>query len=241
MLRGYYDGSGKSHEKDSKFLTLTGIVASESVWKEFENKWNAVLNRHGAPSLHMADAMSLRGDFSRANGWDDQRVDNLVRDLWNVIGEFRFSTEGKGSNLTAFSCTIIMEDYRRAKAENTRLREAEAICVNCCFKLPFDIERFPEIVMIFDCSEGFQKTITRVWEKAKGKELAGWPRQIRNIVNRTKERETLGTSYECPMQAADMIAWLVNNRRRNPRRVPGWDMACILSSSTTLRPMIMRQ
>ena len=91
MLRGYYDGSGKP--EDSEVVTLTGVVASESVWERFEPEWHEALTRHGASVLHMKEAMALKGLFSSEDGWTDKKVDALLIDLWCVIGKFRWNPE----------------------------------------------------------------------------------------------------------------------------------------------------
>ena len=57
MLRGYYDGSGKSN--DSEFLTLTGVIASESVWERFDKSWRAILEKYQVSDFHTSEAMSL--------------------------------------------------------------------------------------------------------------------------------------------------------------------------------------
>ena len=228
MLRGYYDGSGK--KEDSRYLTLTGVVASESVWEAFEKRWTQVLVKHNVGCFHMTDAMTLRRDFSPTNGWDDDKVDKLIRDLFNVLGEFRANPDNL-SNLVVLSCTIDMHDYRRADDENKVRLEPEAICVNFCFQLPRDIDepdrQYPEIVLVFDMNECFQRMITRVWQDVKSHNEAGWPKQVRDIVSRARELISTGSSNNCPMQAADMIAWIMNNLQINPERTAAWNIAMV--------------
>lgn len=110
MLRGYYDGSGTT--ADSPCLTLTGLVASESVWERFEDAWAAVLMKHDISYFHMTDAMALRGQFS--SGWTDEKVHALILKLLQVLGRFRAISGSSESNLIARSCTIVVDDYRRA-------------------------------------------------------------------------------------------------------------------------------
>lgn len=131
MLRGYFDGSGKSN--DSEYLTLTGLIASESVWERFESSWGEVLQKYQISDFHMSEAMSLKDRFSRENGWDREKVGELIKDLWNVIGRYRWTKDlSLKSNLNARSCTVVMRDYRRAKAERPKMREPEALCTGFC-------------------------------------------------------------------------------------------------------------
>jgi hypothetical protein len=88
MLRGYYDGSGTT--ADSPFLTLTGLVASESVWERFEDAWATVLRGHDISYFYMTDAMALRGQFS--SGWTDEKVNALILKLLQVLGRNRYGT-----------------------------------------------------------------------------------------------------------------------------------------------------
>lgn len=238
MLRGYYDGSGKTAGKikgeDSEVLTLTGVVASVKVWERFDPQWDEVLQRHGAPLLHMADAMALQDPFLPEDGWTAEKVDALLSDLWSLIGNFRFDLPH--SNLMAASCSVLMRDYRRAERElkikGIRLREPEAICVNCCLRLPHDIdspnEQPQQIIMVFDRGECFQKTIQRNWDKYKNKRSAGWPKQVANIINIDSLLLEVGTSNIPGMQVADLLAWTVSNRHKNPRRTPLCDISSII-------------
>lgn len=140
MLRGYYDGSGTT--ADAPFLTLTGLVASESVWERFEEAWAAVLLEHGISHFHMTDAMALRGQFSFENGWTGEKVNALILKLLKVLGRFRTIHGSRESNLIARSCTIVMDDYRRVLT-CIPLKEAEAICVDYCVG-----EEYPKILTL---------------------------------------------------------------------------------------------
>lgn len=231
MLRGYYDGNGR--EEDSEFLTLTGLVASESVWEDFEVRWQVALRRHGVRSFRMSDAMALEGEFSIEKGWNDERVDVLLRDLWGLLKKFRSGGEDVRSNLTAVSCTMVMRDYRRAKMEHPHLIEPEEVCMQYCLQWPVDLDddsdRFPEIVMVFDRENCFQETISRVWERLRTRSEAGWLRQIKNIVHRNWGLVETSATNMAPLEATEMIAWLVNNRYKISSRMRKWDFTTIIA------------
>jgi hypothetical protein len=216
MLRGYFDGSGKPHESD--YLTLTGLVASESVWERFECSWSDVLRKYQIPAFHMTDAMSLKKRFSPQNGWSRGKVAELVKDLWNVIGKYRWTDDVPvNSNLNACSCTVVMSDYRRAKLQRPRLREPEALCTAFCLHgIPFDLDsrlEHPEIILTFDRGEAFRKTVYRGWVKFKKLTNAGWPKQFKKI-------EAGSAADKCPIQAADLVAWTLNKHHKTPDGYP---------------------
>jgi hypothetical protein len=119
-VKAYYDGSGKS-TPSAKAITLTGIVAPETVWQRFEPLWEKALARNSVRCLHMSDLMAARGEFERGCGWTEEKRVQLIRDLFNVFGEFR--TEG----LRAYSCTIMLDDYRLLFAKTPAHREINNI------------------------------------------------------------------------------------------------------------------
>jgi len=212
MLMAYYDGSGL--HADFPVLTLAGMVASQSVWTHFGPRWNEVLARYGIDRFRMSDAQALKGTFSRKKGWTEELVRDIVKDLWNVIGQFRACERFQsGTNLFASSCSVVREGYDRAKKENQRLRSLEAICLNFCFNvMPRDIDsdkHHPEISLVFDASEQFLKTIYSNWTKYRGRSEAGWPTQIKQI-------EQGNSSCIAPLQAADLLAWTMNKHHREP-------------------------
>ena len=78
VLQAYFDGSGQNKPGD-KMLTLGGIVASGSVWTDFEKEWMATLQAHNLREFHMTDAMALRRSFK---GRSNEKVENLLNDLF---------------------------------------------------------------------------------------------------------------------------------------------------------------
>lgn len=198
LLCVYYDGSTDSQRK---VITLCGVAATQSIWNEFEMKWKAVLAQHRIRELHMTDLMALRKEFAKDRGWDDNKRIELLVDLWNVFAAFRLR------HLLAYSCSVIMEDWNRAKEEISALNSPESISVNYCvggLHLPEDCagEARP-VVLYFDRNEAFMHKVNRVWLK-KRKLQGTLFRQIRDIIPADSEH--------VPIQAADMLAWIVNHQ-----------------------------
>jgi hypothetical protein len=165
-LKAYYDGSGKN-DNVTKVLTLAGFAASERIWNRFESEWKDVLERHDVQSFHMSDAMTFNGQFELHKGWDETRRQALLKDFFNILGKFRTD------HFEAYSCSVILDDYRRAKCTIPELRSPEALCVNFCVgNLQLAIEYFdtPKPIKIyFDRNEAFLKTINNVWTHVKNK------------------------------------------------------------------------
>ena len=192
-LAAYYDSS--SDETQSIAVTLTGVAAAESVWQEFDDRWTAALDCVGA--LHMAPLMSSCGRFS---GWtEDQKLSLLCR-LWNVVGGFR-------NHLTAYTCTVLLRDWKQAKAENQSLRSPHSICVNFCvggLALPEGCTGEPKpIILYFDQNENFMHKVNRVWQR--------WKKQNGTFFSYIDDIKKADNSAP-PVQLADMLAWISNNR-----------------------------
>jgi hypothetical protein len=208
VLKSYYDGSW-----DDDALTLCGVAATESVWCEFETKWQGVLQTHLVKdnALHMRDLMGLDGNFSRNGGWTPRRRELLITDLLNVVGSFR----GLAHHLIAYSCTVLLKDWALAKERLPQLPDPHSMCVNFCvmgLHLPMECagEKKP-ILLYFDEKEKFMHTVRRVWERRR--KQPGRFRQIRSI-EKVKEKEKR-TCY--PLQLADLLAWIKNRHKPHAR------------------------
>jgi len=224
MLRGYFDGSGI--DRASEHLTLTGLIASESVWERFNCSWCEVLQRHQIPEFHTTYAMSLNREFSIKRGWTKEKVERLITDLWNTIGQYRWTKDlSQSSNLLALSCTVVVRDYERAKLENSNLREPAAICTRFCTSLfPIDIDsnlEHPEITLVFDRGEPFLRTIKRNWDKYKNHKDAGWPKQVKDII-------TGSASTTCGLQAADLVAWTIRKYHSSTASYDPWGITAVV-------------
>jgi hypothetical protein len=149
----------------------------------------------------MTDLMSEKKSFKE--GWNVSRRHKLLTDLFNVLGRFRHQ------DFAAYSCTVLFDAYNRAKNEVPKLRVPEAICVNYCVGgLSLTAEQLADqhpILLYFDRKESFMRTVYPVWCKGRKKKV-GWPMQVGNII-------AVDNSYY-PIQAADLLAWIVNRVRR---------------------------
>ena len=219
-LKAYYDSSGKN-DTVNKVLTLAGFAAPEDVWHRFETEWKCALDDYGAQFFHMSEAMSLKGHFNGNNGWNEAKVYALVKDLFKVIGKYR--TE----YFEAYSCSVILSDYRRAQLTIPKLRSPEAICVNFCIGglqlSPADFDSPKPIDLFFDRKETFLKTIYAVWDQAKNKtQTKGWPKQIGDI-------KSVDSKTTFPVQAADMFAWIVHRHHTGPNNHPWYHASFLLA------------
>lgn len=205
VLKAYFDGSGKSHNKNETILTLAGLVSSDAAWPDFEREWRQMLGWYGLKAFHATDAMS---DSRAFRGWGEEKVKTLVRQLLTIISKFY------GRKVYFKSCTIKLADYRRAKQEIPNLYKAEVMCVDFCVGtgLPPDDsdpgKEFSDVSLYFDMNEDFLKTIYPIWSKMrKRKREFTWAHQVKVILPVPSE--------EIPgIQAADLLAWIVAGHYR---------------------------
>lgn len=207
VLQAYFDGSGQNKPGD-KMLTLGGIVASGSVWTDFEKEWMATLQAHNLREFHMTDAMALRRSFK---GWSNEKVENLLNDLLTVCSKFY------SRRFYAKSCTVNLEEYWKFAKEILVLPTPEEICINACCGsgLPEDEENpgaeFQQVELYFDIHEDFRHKIQEPWERGKRKHAGGWINQVQTIA-------TICAEERPPLQAADLIAWTANAYHRKHER-----------------------
>ena len=119
------------------------------------------------------------------------------------------------SPLVSYSATVMLVDYRRAKAEIPSLMPPEALCVNGCIgNLVFPTADDVPATIYLDKNESFQRQIQPVWQKRQKWFNRDWSRQIKAI--------STTDSTNCGIQAADLFAWLGNKheimqRQTNPQ------------------------
>ncbi len=209
-VRGYFDGS----RTGDRYVTLAGYIGPPEAWSIFDERWRAVLESWHLPYMHMREANVRRGPFE---GWSPQRVDGVMRDLFNNClapagwGQFRGKFVGA-------ACTVNLDDHARARSELPRLRdkEPEAICVDhvvtiALTALPIDLEeRFGKagtVELIFDQGEKFRHTIDRVRQSRARNRPAVL--DLVSLVGDGNMRAKVG------LQAADLLAWHTNRYRRH--------------------------
>lgn len=212
-IRAYYDSSGKSDDPNTRFLTLAGYAGTANAWQQFEERWDRVLQRWGCSYLHMSDAYLLQQGFAETKGWTKDRVNGLLRDLFNEClsptGWVNFKGEFYGA-----SCTVNLEDYTKASADvpSRSIKEPEAICVDhvvtvALMALPENLNlplgKEGRVELFFDKNESFMHKVDRVWRSKRNGKLEG-PLQLVSSIATADMREVIG------LQAADFLAWHAN-------------------------------
>jgi Protein of unknown function (DUF3800) len=87
VLQAFFDDSG--NEPSSPLFVLAGLITTHEQWAKFSNEWQAILD--GPPRLDyfkMAEAESLRKQFSMKNGWNRESRDDTVLKLACLVSKY---------------------------------------------------------------------------------------------------------------------------------------------------------
>src|SRR5262245_43012561 len=98
VLVAYVDESG--HSSESRIVAMGGLISSVPHWQEFTDGWQAMLQRHGNVTLHMADLESFHGEFK---DWNTERRKALLADVMKCLHDHVY---------LAFGAAVIVEQYR---------------------------------------------------------------------------------------------------------------------------------
>jgi hypothetical protein len=217
VLKSFFDKSG---QEDQPFFTLAGIAAPNDVWAEVEGTWNSVLNRNDprAEYMHMAEAVPLRGHFSKDRGWNDEHVFGLVNLLVSYITQF------PQDKYCQVMCTIDMAAYRKLAAETYQLDSPVDICNTYCVQAVMSWYRSLyrggldyEASYYFDTGEPFEPAFKAKWEEALE---IGASTGTHSIWSHIKHVGTLPMRENPGLQIADMLAW---GRNREECKTPRFE------------------
>jgi hypothetical protein len=105
VLTGYFDASGAPDQ--GSVLVVSGFIAFESFWLEFEDRWNAVLRDAGITCFHMNEFINCKGEFE---GWKQKQKkrERLLEKLGGIIVR---------TVLRSYACVVVLEDWNKANQE----------------------------------------------------------------------------------------------------------------------------
>jgi Protein of unknown function (DUF3800) len=199
ILQGYFDDSGS--DAGSKYYVLAGLIATVEEWKTVSSKWAQVRDKE--PSLRyfkMSEAMAMDGQFK--SGWTVPLRNQRIMEFVDIIQELdppRIECFLKRSNFVDFVTGILQGPFNDPY-------------FLCFYHLILSIAANGKTLgwnrdcdFIFDNQGELGKNAVAQWEWAKQdirvpvNEFLGSPPIFRDDVK------------FLPLQAADMLAWLVRD------------------------------
>ncbi len=199
MLKVYCDGSGNSRSTACRYLTLSGIFASDLVWRALEDRWAAALEKHGVPYSHMSELLSSEGPFAKWKGKDQgQKKIALTNDLLSCLWH--------KDRASFFGCSVTVDLSEYRKFSGPRLKPVGAVCVDVCMTHAFEHPEYCKgrTEVFFDKNEEFIHWIERLWNRNKSK-ADSWAGYISTIAP-AEMRDVI------PIQVADLLAWSTNRK-----------------------------
>jgi hypothetical protein len=191
FLDGSWPGDG------SGCMAFGALAARQDPLIEFHLRWSALLDEYGLPALHMTELMSFRGPFNAlAAEWGDDR------DAKRNALLSRFADVLCGSPQWAPSCMVADIETFSAKTRQAK-----------------KVELFQSLVrrILLHAPAGDTIFLLCDEEQDVDRDYLGWLRNLK-LQDSKIRRQVVGISFVddevvLPIQAADMIAWVVRDER----------------------------
>lgn len=185
MFTAYFDESG-THDQ-SAALVVSGYIASDQQWIDFDKAWNDALADEGLTHFHMKDFAHSRREFSRWKN-DEPRRKRFLERLINIIRE---------NTRKSFSYAVILHAYHTINSKyllEEYVGKPYAFCASMCMTG----------VDSWKLEHGYNNPVRNVFEDGvadKGVLLTLLKRDNRATPVFGQKREYT------PLQAADFVAW----------------------------------
>lgn len=195
MLAAYYDESGT--HSGAMALSIAGYISTVEKWENFQIEWLKMRDDEGYEYFHMADLESLKGQFSRKKGWNEDRKIAVLQRAHDIINR---------NTLKGIESSLIWSDYNELIPTYTGKHPppAYAILVNLCMNETAAWAR----------RNGYNEPINYVFED--GVKGVGW---VLDVIQHARKFPTIrnylfygGFTYEdkkdvIQLQAADVNAY----------------------------------
>lgn len=185
MFTGYFDESGT--HGGSKAIVVSGYVASDQQWLNFDREWKDELDVEGLSHFHMKDFVHSKKEFEAWKGDEPRRKRFIER----LIGIIRKHTR------KSFSNAVILEAYKDINSRfvfQEYFGTAYAFCSKMCL---VGLDNWRQ-------EHGYQDSIEVVFEDGaidRGVLTNLLKRDNCPVPRFAKKRECLA------LEAADLIAW----------------------------------
>ena len=227
----YFDGSvgGTSNE----WLTLGGLIATDSAWANFESDWTAMLKDRDpvAPYVHMTDLVRGGDPFDDQSGWDQKKREKLIWDAAAVLCRVPVGA------LCAFACSVDTHARKRLHAEGYAASQPAVICAEIglgnLLNWYTDKHKIETAYAFYDRNEPFIRSIRTRWLRHEARLRR--QRIVSDLVwGRIGDIQEVNMPSSAQIQASDVIAWSFTRRLAYSRSKWG-DLATILLGSRTVR------
>lgn len=246
VMKVFYDGSFGEDEKGDKWITLAGIAGTDSLWADFDRKWDKMLKSRYpiAPFIHMIELMNDEDPFEPAVGWTSENKSQLIGDAIELMSQMK-----KAEFRMAWS-SINESALTRLRQEGLDLSSDPLIHVTAdCFFATVGVylTNVPDatqepLYVFYDRGEKFLRKFKHKW--LHGRTKHGCPSDPENWWDSFADVQELDLKNHFGLQAADMIAWgtsrALSDKERQFSWVKEWLLKVIPSTTVEYSETLLR-
>jgi Protein of unknown function (DUF3800) len=196
-----YETIETTNHQSRRLYAVTAYVASFERCIALEKDWQSIENRFKSPPFHMTDFMSRKGDFKGLD-WSDDKRNEYVELLCVTAAEHMIMGVG--------GC-IFQDDYERGIPADLRekWKDPYYFCIYGTLALIADSERLfrkelpKPLYFLFDEKKKFSESALRLFFAFK---------QQHNQTGIFGDAAFGSRKKYKPLQAADLLVWVVNRR-----------------------------
>jgi hypothetical protein len=209
-LKGYFDGGNEADSTLYKILTLASFSGLDTHWRAFDLRWKKTLAKYKAPYLHTTDAVCLSRDFSRSNGWNKEKVNDLISDCVEVIEDcaaIRTGDKISRFGIRPATVSVILGDFKKALTTFPRLGTVEHLCATQCVSFTAaygSTAGARQFQLYFDQGEPFLGHIHDRKTNRKARQASPFWAMVTDLGESDMR-------HVPALQAADVLAWSVNH------------------------------
>jgi hypothetical protein len=218
-LHWFFDDSGS--EPSTPVFVLAGFLSTAAEWARFSDEWRAALDVH--PKLDyfkMAEAHSLRRQFSRDRGWDDLTRDTRVRKLVHIIRQrvkLRISASIRHAHFDKYLRSLPAVGRSLGTDNPYPVLFSHLMAEEMVFAFRNGFPQKHDIVL--DEQTGMEEVIQELWPQFRAAVIERKRPDLLNLIG--SRPYFLDDKDFLPLQAADLYAWHVRDHIQRGGQEPG--------------------
>lgn len=224
-IHAYLASSGTLEDR---YMTLAGVAADQQMWAEFNAAWARILGQHSPPAeyIDMWETCGLTGGFTAAAGWNHESAFALATECLTYMAQL------DTKRFTMVYCGVDTFAYRKLRDQGHQVARPTYLCnTYCCEALAgWALRHYPEIrdagdnklMCFFDSRDPLNSSFCGQWESRSGSLTP------LNFWSTIAAIQSVGWKTSAGIQAAEIVAWAVNQQDQYEAREKGKPLAHIM-------------